>query len=266
VGTDAFTYKVCDSFSPSLCANATAYITILDKPCVTLELKVFLQGPYDQTTGLMRTTLNQRGLLPGQTPVGIYALPTVAGQPFKGLPFSYAGTEAVSSYASTVVDWVLVSLRSNLTLVSKIFTVPGLLHSDGTITFVNSCMIIPNGSYYVLIEHRNHTGIMSPTAIPMTGGKISFDFTTQQSFQLTNPPSFGQRAIGTKFAMFAGDGKKVNVNDNYDINFNDSQLWRAISGGFDVYLLGDFNMDADTNFGDNSLWKTNSGKFSGVQH
>ena len=56
------------------------------------------------------------------------------------------------------------------------------------------------------------------------------------------------------------------INDNYDINFNDSQLWRIISGGFDVYLLGDFNMDADTNFGDNSLWKTNSGKFSGVQH
>ncbi len=266
VGTDAFTYKVCDSFSPSLCANATAYITILDKPCITLELKVFLQGPYNQTTGLMNTTLNQRGLLPGQTPVGIYALPTVTGHPYSGLPFSYAGTEKVTSYASDIVDWVLVSLRSNLTLVSKIFTVPGLLHSDGTITFVNSCMIIPNGSYYILIEHRNHTGIMSPTAIPITTGKISFDFTTQQSFQLTNPPSFGQRAIGTKFAMFAGDGKKVNVNDNFDINFNDSQLWRTISGGFDVYLLGDFNMDADTNFGDNSLWKTNSGKFSGVQH
>ena len=266
IGTDAFTYKVCDSFSPNLCANATAYITILDKPCVTLELKVFLQGPYNPATGLMRTTLNQRGLLPRQTPVGVYALPTSGGQPFTVLPFGYTGTEVVISYAPTVVDWVLVSLRSNLTLVSKIFTVPGLLHSDGTITFVNSCMIIPNGSYYVLIEHRNHTGIMSPTTIPVTAGKISFDFTTQQSFQLTNPPSSGQRAIGTKFAMFGGDGKKVNINDNYDINFNDSQLWRIISGGFDVYLLGDFNMDADTNFGDNSLWKTNSGKFSGIQH
>ncbi|MES2520808.1 MAG: Ig-like domain-containing protein, partial [Bacteroidota bacterium] len=266
IGVDAFTYKVCDSFSPSLCATATAYITILDKPCVTLELKVLLEGPYNSTTGLMRTILNQRGLLPGQIPVGLYASPTPLGHPYNTAPFNYTGTETMTSYPATVVDWVLVTLRTNLTVASKVFQVAGLLNNDGTITFVNPCFNIANGSYYVVIEHRNHMGIMSPTAVPVTAGKISFDFTTAQSYQLTNPPSFGQKAIGTKFTMYAGDGKKVSVNDNYDINFNDSQLWKTISGNFDVYLLGDFNLDADTNFGDNSLWKTNSGRFSGVLH
>jgi Bacterial Ig domain len=266
IGTDAFTYKVCDNFSPGLCANATAYITVLDIPCITLDLKVILQGPYDQTNGLMKTTLNQRGLLPGQTPIGLYAVPTPAGQPYTVLPFSYTGTETMNSYATTVVDWVLVTLRTNQTAASKVFQVAGLLNNDGTITFINPCFNIPNGSYYVVIEHRNHMGVMSPTAIAVIGGKISFDFTVAQSFQLTNPPSFGQKAIGTKFVMYAADGKKVNVNDNYDINFNDSQLWKSLSGNFDVYLLSDFNMDADTNFGDDSLWKTNSGRFSGVPH
>jgi Bacterial Ig domain len=266
VGTDAFTYKVCDNYSPSLCANATAYITILDKPCVTLELKVILEGPYSSGTGLMKTILNQRGLLPGQTPVGIYATPTPVGQPYNTAPFNYTGTETMSSYPATVVDWVLVTLRTNQTVSSKVFQAAGLLNSDGTISFVNPCFNIPNGSYYVVIEHRNHMGVMSPTAVAVTGGKISFDFTVAQSFQLTNPPSYGEKAIGTKFVMFAADGKKVSVNDNYDINFNDSQLWKTLSGNFDVYLLGDFNLDADTNFGDNSLWKTNSGRFSGVQH
>jgi hypothetical protein len=265
-GSDAFTYNVCDNGSPSLCSMATAYITIFDIPCTTLDLKVILQGPYDQTTGLMKTTLNQRGLLPGQTPIGLYAVPTPAGQPYTGLPFSYAGTETMNSYATTVVDWVLVTLRTNQTAASKVFQVAGLLNNDGTITFINPCFNIANGSYYVVIEHRNHMGVMSPTAIAVIGGKISFDFTVAQSFQLTNPPSFGQKTIGTKFVMYAADGKKVNVNDNYDINFNDSQLWKILSGNFDVYLLSDFDMDADTNFGDDSLWKTNSGRFSGVPH
>ena len=109
-------------------------------------------------------------------------------------------------------------------------------------------------------------GVMSHVKVPVSAGKITYDFTAQQSYQLTNPPSFGQKQIGTKFVMYAADGSKATINDNYDINFKDSQLWKLLSGSFDVYLLSDFNLDADSNFMDNSLWKTNSGRYSGVLH
>jgi hypothetical protein len=266
VGTDMFTYQVCDNGSPILCASATAYITVLDQPCVTFDIKVLLEGPYNSSTGLMNTTLNQRGLLPGQTPVGTFAIPTTGGQPFNLAPFNYAGTEVMTAYASTVVDWVLVSLRSDSTLLGQVFRTAGLLHNDGKITFTNPCFVVPNGSYYVVVEHRNHMGVMSATKVPVTAGKITYDFTATQSYQLTNPPSFGQKAIGSKFVMFAGEGMKSTINDNYDINFKDSLLWKTLSGSFDVYLLSDFNLDADSNFMDNSLWKSNSGRFSGVLH
>jgi hypothetical protein len=266
VGSDIFTYKVCDNGTPSLCASATAYITILDQPCTTFDFKVILEGPYSSSTGLMSTILNQRGLLPGQTPVGTFATPSTGGQPYNVAPFNYAGTETMTVYPATVVDWVLVSLRTDSTKASQVMRVAGLLHNDGHISFVNPCFTLPSGSFYVLVEHRNHMGIMSATKVPVTTGKITYDFTTTQSYQLTNPPSFGEKAIGAKFVMYAADGMKATINDNYDINFKDSQLWKTLSGNFDIYLLSDFNLDADSNFMDNSLWKSNSGRFSGVLH
>jgi hypothetical protein len=265
-GTDMFTYRVCDNGNPVLCAVATAYITVLDKPCMTFDFKVILEGPYNASTGLMGTTLNQRGLLPGQTPVGSFAIATPGGQPYNVAPFNYAGTETMTAYPATVVDWVLVSLRTDITKASEVFKVAGLLHNDGRITFVNPCFQLPNGSYYVLVEHRNHMGVMTPTPVPVSAGKITYDFTAQQSYQLTNPPSFGQKPVLNKFVMYAGDGQKTSVIDNYDINFKDSILWKSLSGSFDVYLLSDFNLDADSNFMDSSLWKSNSGRFSGILH
>jgi hypothetical protein len=59
---------------------------------------------------------------------------------------------------------------------------------------------------------------------------------------------------------------KTTRTTNFDINFNDSQLWNGESGVFDQYRRGDFNLDADVNFNDQVLWKNNSGQYSGVAH
>jgi len=64
--------------------------------------------------------------------------------------------------------------------------------------------------------------------------------------------------------MHAADGKKDTFTDNFDINFNDSQLWKSESGFFDKYLNSDFNMDADINFLDSVIWKKNNGRYSVV--
>jgi hypothetical protein len=107
---------------------------------------------------------------------------------------------------------------------------------------------------------------MSPTTVTVQNGVITYDFTTAESYVLNNPPSFGQKLLGGKWVMYAGDGKKNTQTTNFDINFNDSQLWKGESGIFDQYRYGDFNMDADVNFQDQVLWKSNNGKYSGVPH
>ncbi|AKD53814.1 beta strand repeat-containing protein [Spirosoma radiotolerans] len=234
--------------------------------CVTLELKVLLEGPYNTTTHLMNTTLNSRGLLPGQTPIGMFAVPTPAGQPYNTAPWNYTGTESITNYPADVVDWVLVSLRTDSLTTNTAFRVAGLLHSDGRISFVNPCFSIPNGTYFPVIEHRNHMGVMSPTRVPVVNNKLIFDFTTQNSYMVTNPPSFGEIQIDNRWMMYGGDGKKDTYTDDFDINFFDSKLWKDESGIFDQYRLGDFNMDADVNFSDSVLWNKNNGRYSKVPH
>ena len=123
-----------------------------------------------------------------------------------------------------------------------------------------------NAQYFVVIEHRNHMGAMSPQAVTVANNKLIFDFTVANSYVLINPPSSGQKLIGSKWMMYAGDGKKDSAVANYDINFTDSQIWKLENGIFDQYLYGDFNMDADVNFKDQIIWKNNNGKYSGVPH
>ena len=270
VGADYFVYSICDNGSPSLCDTAVAYLTILDNPCVTVQLKAFIEGPYSTATGKMKTVLNQRGLLPGQSPVGQFAVKTAAGHPYKGAPWNYTGTEGdtITSYPSTVVDWVLVSLRSTASTLVPAWRCAAWLHEDGSITIPGKpCVQIPNGSYFIVIEHRNHIGVMSPAAVTIANNTLNFDFSAGESFILTNPPSFGQKTLSNGVrVMYAGDGKKDTQNTNFDINFNDSQLWKLQSGIFDQYRYGDFNLDADVNFSDQVLWKANNGRYSGVPH
>ena len=64
---------------------------------ITLDLKVFLEWPFNDTT--MNTVLNAQNLIP-------------LTQPFNVAPWNYAGTELVSSIPNPdIVDRVLVELR-----------------------------------------------------------------------------------------------------------------------------------------------------------
>ena len=272
-GADRFLYKICDNGVPSLCDTATVYFAIYDFSCVTMNLKVLLEGSLHQSpmAGVMRTTLNERGLLPGQTPIGLFAIATPAGHPYKGAPWNLTDTtgNSMTTYSANVTDWVLVSLRNDNTTAANVIRVPALLLKDGTVQFVNPCFSIPNGNYFIVVEHRNHMGAMSPSAVPVVNGVINFDFTTGNSLLTTNvnnPPAFGQKIVNTKWALHAADGLKTTQTTNFDINFNDSALWKAESGIFDQYRLGDFDMNADVNFQDQVLWKGNNGRYSVVPH
>jgi hypothetical protein len=234
---------------------------------VCLDVKVLLEGPYVASTQTMRTSLNQRGLLPGQTPTGQFGVKTPVGQPYNQDPWSYSGSETVDRYDSTVVDWVLVSLRSNPDSLKATYRGVGLLRSNGQVTMVTTCPVLPTKSaYFVLVEHRNHLGVMTPAALPVTDGKLRFDFTTQQSFVRKDPPTAGQLQLGSTYLMYAADGLKTPSAQNFDINYGDSGLWKTESGLFDRYLRSDFNLDADVNFSDQGLWKKNSGTYSGIVH
>ena len=237
---------------------------------IQFDVKAMLEGPYDPTQSKMTTILNtERGLLPGQTPSSELAAPTPAGQPYNLPPWNYTGREGVNfndtDYQPTVVDWVLVSLRTGVDKASEVARVAALLHEDGCIETLENHPLATSyqGPFYIVIEHRNHMGIMSPTPVAVVNGVLQHDFTAQDSYTALGVGA-GQKAIFGMYQMFAGDYDQVSDAFSYDITGGDKIIWEESNGQFDIYIPADFNLDGDVNGADKIPWEVNNGTSSRV--
>jgi protocatechuate 3,4-dioxygenase beta subunit len=257
--------------------------------CIEIDVQVLLEGSIIEssfmpgtTDGTMRTELNMRRFLPGQDNRFIFAGDTPAGQPYNIDPWAYMGGEGDNfdytvigdpqgGYPLDVTDWILVSLRTTIFPDSEVCKKAALLRNDGQIIFVEEfdcCSDLnPNQAYYIVIEHRNHMPIMTPTAVSPTAGVIAFDFRTQQSYQGILGNADGQVFLpdnGNVFAMFAGNAEQRGTGDRQDINVSDKAFWSTESGLDTGYYISDVNMDGDVNSDDRAIIESNFGFTSGV--
>lgn len=212
----------------------------------TFSFKVFLEGPY--ISGMMNAGLN-----PDIIPLN---------QPYDQLPFSYPGTENVTSIPDpNIVDWILIELRDTIeaflaTEETRIARHAAFMRNDGTIVGLDGNEDIKlyvniNDSIFAVILHRNHLGIMSSASLIESNGKYSYDFTTSSS-QAYNE---GQKALGGEvYGMYAGD-----ANADGSIDGSDKILWETIAGTTG-YLPEDFNMDGQVmNQDKGDYWLPNIG-------
>jgi len=230
------------------------------------DLRVFLEGAFDTSGGAMRTDLNtQHHILPGQ--IDSTFDHTVATQPYDTVPFDYYGTEGVPSvfnnYPPEVVDWILISARTEIDADSTVSRTAAWLLKDGRVQLLKPLFdefTTAPDSVYIVIEHRNHIGVMSPQKLPIERNVVVWDFTLQDSYTGTG---IGQKMLDNLYwGMLAGDTN--NDLNGYDINGEDKSLWIGDNGKFNVYLPTDFNMNADVNGEDKLLWFNNNGRFSGI--
>ena len=83
--------------------NSPAYTTYfgdftVESLTIQLDIKVFLEGPYNATSGIMSNSLNPQ-FLP-------------LSQPYNNSPWNYDGNESILSIPnSNIVDWILIELR-----------------------------------------------------------------------------------------------------------------------------------------------------------
>jgi len=231
------------------------------------DLLVVLEGAFDTLGDTMRTDLNTlRHFLPGQTDSTFNR--TIAIQPYGIAPFDYYGTEAVptafDNYPVDVVDWVLISARTEIAPSSTVSRTAAWLLKNGRVQLLKPLfedVTIAPDSVYIVIEHRNHMGIMSPQKIPVERNLVTWDFTQENSY--TTSTGVGQKILGNLYwGMLAGDTNQDL--DGYDINGDDKGFWVNDNGQFSFYLPTDFNMDGDVNGQDKIFWENNNGKFSGV--
>ena len=115
---------------------------------------------------------------------------------------------------------------------------------------------------YIVIEHRNHIGIMTPQPVDVIGSTLTYDFRWSDSYR--DPTSFGQKQLPTgEWMMYAGDASQFDF-PSYDINGTDKTIWFDNNRVFDYYFSPDFNLDGDINGQDKSLWFENNGISSRV--
>lgn len=214
---------------------------------VAVRIKALLQGPFVQASGLMSTALNDAGLLP-------------LSEPYGGLGYVHhggGGGEATSSAVLAVtgpvrvVDWVVVELRYKNNPSTVVATRSCLLRRNGSIVDVDGVsdvtfMGFPADQYYVAVRHRNHLGIMTASARPLTAIGSMIDLTNG------SVPTYGggvaMALVGTSRCLWAGD---VNINGGlkYTGPMNDRDPMLVRVGGtvptatFNGNALEDVNMD-----------------------
>ena len=232
----------------------------------SLSLKVLLQGPLDESTGLMNDGLRSLQYLPLQ-------------EPYTSLPnFVHAGNGGgelintsvlVDNGNNSIVDWVFVELHSAVSPTSVIATKSALLQRDGDVVDIDgvSPIIFTDmiGSYYVAIKHRNHLGAMSATPLEFIDGTVSFDFTdpnmttfgdhAQRLATGTNVNTlWGGNANQDAYLILVGGGLSLPDRDHIFFELF-LTLWAANPNGdisynsvLDGYFNSDTNMDGQVKF------------------
>ncbi|MCF0051066.1 hypothetical protein LXM25_13415 [Dyadobacter sp. LJ53] len=220
---------------------STTKLTVSINACeskVSLNLKVFLQGPTTSENGVatMRNDLqvyptgpSTFGLLPTQDPYG-------GGAVFPEIKNTF-------SKAGNVVDWVKVEIRGmqdpSIILESKSL----LLRTDGTVLDVDGFAPKFNpqfGGVRIAVKHRNHLGVLGLGLVSFNAGTVNYDFSTSLS-KAYNVGAPAQMVLTSGvWCMPIGDVQQDYVVDNVDYAIFDSSFNK---GDFNVYSSQDLNLD-----------------------
>jgi uncharacterized delta-60 repeat protein len=213
-------------------------------PVINVSAKAFLDGPYNSGTQTMGDALRSAGLVP-------------LSEPYTGSGFDHfvgGGGESVAPAVlaatgpNAIVDWVVLELRS--TIFSEAATRSALIQRDGDVVDLDGVspvsFFVPAGSYFVAIRHRNHLGVLTAAAIPLSSMPTTVDFT------LATTPTHGtdaRRPVGSVQVLWPG-----NANSDAEVKYtgpnNDRDLVLSAIGGTvptntlsGQYRLEDINMD-----------------------
>ncbi len=240
VGTYTSTMYLTSNSSTNPSLEIPVTLNVTDQ--LHARIKAFLQGPY-VTGGSMNHALTS-------------VLPLVS-------PYNANHSVAVLPNVSPryIVDWVYVQLRATSTGANA-QSQSAFLLNDGTIAGLDGSTTLAftytgQTSYYVIVQHRNHLGIMSAAAhdfavVPASAPLID----------LSAPDSvWGGNSTGVTLiepgilAMYSGD-----ADHDESVSPSDLNLYWRIQTGLSGYRSADFNLDSAVAPTDlNLCWRLNTG-------
>ncbi len=173
---------------------------------LSFRLKVFLQGPSlnppsEPESTLMRDDLRVAGILPVVSPYSDELVMNANVLQFDG--------------SDAPVDWILIELRDKIDNTSTVASRSALVLRNGDVVDIDGVsplsMAETADSFYIVIKHRNHLGVMSNAPIALSSTTTFTDFS-----DATNQVTYGDHAQTTAgtpdgiVGMWAGD---VNVDE-----------------------------------------------------
>lgn len=210
----------------------TYFVTVIDSfgcmdtDSITIEIcgvmlssRVFLTGPFDTRTQLMRDSLRIKNMIPTIEPytaLGFTQVGNTGGDSVSQAVLAITGSNAI-------VDWIFFELRSKTDSTLVMATRSVLLQRDGDIVDtdgispVNFSGIVPD-DFFVAVRHRNHLGAMTATPINLLS-LASVDFTMNS---LATHGNCARRNLGNVMTLWSGDangdGSVVYVGSGSDVN------------------------------------------------
>ncbi|MBP93872.1 MAG: hypothetical protein CMC55_07130 [Flavobacteriaceae bacterium] len=245
IGDTIITWTATDaSNNTSLSCNQT--VTVLEP--ILVSPKAYLQGaainPNTGEESLMRDDLRVANLIPTTSPYadGLVCNPSV---------FLITGNNAI-------VDWIWIELRDAVTNTIIVDAKSALLQRDGDVVDTDGVSPIhfeqESGDYFVVVDHRNHLGIMTGTEVALSNTPTVINFTdgSTTTFGLEAQTNFGMPA--GVLGLYGGDINGNNQSRYLGPNNDSASLKTIISNAsgnttnsnyypFATYNTGDINLD-----------------------
>ncbi|MEM6345943.1 MAG: lamin tail domain-containing protein [Bacteroidota bacterium] len=185
---------------------------------VSVDISLWLEGPFDPMQQLMGDALRTLNLLPRQEPFTALGNFTILGE-WEGDSLSNAVLNI--SGAAAIVDWIWVELRDANDSTQTLAARPALIRRDGKIVDLDgkSALSFPelsSGNYFLVVRHRNHLGVMSATAQNLDNTASLIDFSTLATYGTDALKDLGNGQKGLWTGDVNGDGQIVFQGGNND--------------------------------------------------
>jgi len=226
------------------------YVTVASQQELTVLANVYLEGPF--AAGAMHRDAGFTDHLPNAQPY--------SDNFYDGTALDHDNPDVVSELPDSVLDWVLVSLRSDVIGESEVVgsqRTAFLLESGSIVDTSGGPLLFPDvppGPYYLVVRHRNHADVMSADTLDLSDALGSWDFRTSmaQAYSAAGDPM--KDLGGGKYGMFACDANADGIVTAPDFN-----LWNAgTTSGATGYEAADCDMDGSVTASDFNLWSANT--------
>ncbi len=205
--------------------SPTCYFSPVPPTDMTIKVRLYLEGLFDETTGKMKTDLVDKGILPVK-------------QPFGDHYFGYYQADQVEAFPEATVDWVLLELRTKDTFVT-VGRQACLIKSDGWVVDLEGHSNITFSGlypdhYHLAVFHHSHLAVLSSEQTH-NDPSLTTTFILNQLDKVLGEQQL--KSKGNEMVLICGD-----VDQNGNINAADYASVEEQRSN-KQYLPGDLNRD-----------------------